>query len=204
MRAERPLLRIGEYLVGRACRRLPRSLREERYREWVAELPAILHDPQIGSAPRRAVRMLGYAADTLRAAALTRVRGRHPLLRRAAFGLLVFSVAVAIWDIRAVVGSPGDPLGYLRLAWAALLVAFPLSLLRSTLRVSTLILSGGTLLGAAVNLWEATRAPADWGNYLAAAFLFLCVPAIWLTVWIVSRQRLAPPLPGNRPSHRWR
>ena len=47
MRGERQLLRIGEYVVGRACRRLPRDIREERYREWAAELPAILHDPQV-------------------------------------------------------------------------------------------------------------------------------------------------------------
>ena len=74
MRGERQLLRLGEYLVGRACQRLPQEAREERYREWAAELPAILHDPQIRLAPRRAARMLGYAADTLRGAAMTPVR----------------------------------------------------------------------------------------------------------------------------------
>jgi F-type H+-transporting ATPase subunit b len=84
MRAERQLLRIGEYLVGRACRRLPRDIREERYQEWAAELPAILHDPQIRLAPRRAVRMLAYAADTARGAPLTRARARHQTLRMTA------------------------------------------------------------------------------------------------------------------------
>jgi F-type H+-transporting ATPase subunit b len=77
MRAERQLLSIGEHLVSRACRRLPEDAREERYREWVAELPAILHDPQIRFAPRRAVRMLAYAADTARGAALTPARARR-------------------------------------------------------------------------------------------------------------------------------
>ena len=71
MRGERRLLRLGEYLVGRACQRLPPEVREERYREWAAELPAILHDPQVRPAPWRAVRMLGYAADTLRGTAMT-------------------------------------------------------------------------------------------------------------------------------------
>jgi hypothetical protein len=52
MRGERLLLRTGEYLVGRACQRLPPDIREERYREWSAELPAILHDPQVRPAPR--------------------------------------------------------------------------------------------------------------------------------------------------------
>jgi hypothetical protein len=47
MRVEYALLRTGEYLVRRACRRLPPDIRDDRYREWTAELPAILHDPQI-------------------------------------------------------------------------------------------------------------------------------------------------------------
>ena len=74
MRAEPALLRIGEYLVRRACHRLPPETRGERYREWAAELPAILHDREIRLAPYRAVRMLGYAADTLRGTA--RASGR--------------------------------------------------------------------------------------------------------------------------------
>jgi hypothetical protein len=47
MRGKGGLLRLGEYLVGRACRGLPAEERDERYREWTAELPAILHDPGI-------------------------------------------------------------------------------------------------------------------------------------------------------------
>jgi F-type H+-transporting ATPase subunit b len=81
MRGERQLLRIGEYLVGRACQRLPQDIREERYREWAAELPAILHDPRIRLAPRRAVRMLAYAADTVRGATLTPARTRRRIPR---------------------------------------------------------------------------------------------------------------------------
>jgi hypothetical protein len=65
MRGERRLLRLGEYLVRQACQRLPQEIREEHYREWAAELPAILHDPQVRPAPWRTVRMLVYAADTL-------------------------------------------------------------------------------------------------------------------------------------------
>ena len=51
MRGERQLLRLGEYLLRRACQRLPRGIRQERYREWAAELPAILQDPQIRHSP---------------------------------------------------------------------------------------------------------------------------------------------------------
>jgi hypothetical protein len=74
-------LSAGEYLVARACRRLPAEIREERYREWVAELPVILHDRDAGPAPRRVVRMLAFAADTLRgttlAAGAYRYQGAH-------------------------------------------------------------------------------------------------------------------------------
>jgi DivIVA domain-containing protein len=70
MRGERRLLRIGEYLIARACRHLPAEARDERYREWVAELPAILRDPGVRPAARRAARMLRYAAGTIRGTAL--------------------------------------------------------------------------------------------------------------------------------------
>lgn len=71
MRGERRLLRIGEYLIARACRHLPAEARDERYREWVAELPAILRDPGVRLAARRAARMLRYASGTIRGTALT-------------------------------------------------------------------------------------------------------------------------------------
>ena len=70
MRGERYALRAGEYLVWMACRRLPARIRQERYQEWLAELPAILRDPSAGPAPLRVVRMLAFAADTLRGTAL--------------------------------------------------------------------------------------------------------------------------------------
>ena len=71
MRGERRLLRIGEYLIARACRTCPAEARDERYREWVAELPAILRDPDVRPAARRAARMLRYASGTIRGTALT-------------------------------------------------------------------------------------------------------------------------------------
>jgi hypothetical protein len=70
MRAERTALRAGETLISLACRRLPAGIRPERYQEWAAELPVILHDPGAGPAPVRMVRMLAFAADTLRGTAL--------------------------------------------------------------------------------------------------------------------------------------
>lgn len=81
MRGERWLLRAGEFMVGRAARHLPAAAREERCREWAAELPVILGDPEIKPAAARAARMLWFAADTVRGAALgpgpARHRGAH-------------------------------------------------------------------------------------------------------------------------------
>ena len=110
MRWERPLLRAGEYLIGRSCRRLPGQIRDERYREWTGELPAILNDPDTRSAVRRAVRMLGYAADTVRGTALARGRARRrPMARRAAgIGLhIIPEVAAAAFLIWVTVTAPG-------------------------------------------------------------------------------------------------
>src|SRR6516162_660411 len=122
MRGERQLLRLGEYLVGLACQQLPQDIREERYEEWAAELPAILHDPQIGLAPRRAMRMLAYAADTLRGTALA--PGRIPRMFAALDRLLpVAGLGVVALEVWAIVQAPGDGLNYLRLAWSLFFVA---------------------------------------------------------------------------------
>jgi hypothetical protein len=108
MRSERWLLRLGEYLVGRACRRLPGKVRAARYREWTAELPAILHDPHIRFGWHRAARMLRYAAGTSwGAAALAPAAARRlknlvtasiaVQLACLAFGLWVAVKAAAYW-----------------------------------------------------------------------------------------------------------
>jgi hypothetical protein len=197
MRGERQLLRLGEYLVRRACQRLPRDTREEQYREWAAELPAILHDPQVRPAPRRAVRMLAYAADTLRGAALTpgrtggripRVSGPLDLLFLAA---AVVGVAFATWP---VVQAPGDGLNYLRLAWGLLLVAALISKrVRSAARVTTLLAVASTLALVAVFLWGAAQAPGDWVNYVLAAWLLLLLLVLLLAWWL----RIAMPARGR-------
>jgi hypothetical protein len=58
--------RLAEHLIRRACRRLPGDTRDDRYREWAAELPAILHDPDIRFRLHRSARALLYAADHTR------------------------------------------------------------------------------------------------------------------------------------------
>ena len=181
MRGEAALLRLGEYLVGRACRRLPRGIRDERYREWVAELPAILHDREIRFALYRAVRMLGYAADTLRGAVLTTGRSRPraavpPLLLRVLFSAALVSAVWAIWNTAQ---APGRGVNYLQAAWSLMLVAWSVSeYLRSTARTTELIWISGNLVGVAVFSWDTVQAPGDWVNYVFV-FLLLFLVLAW-------------------------
>jgi hypothetical protein len=97
------VLRTGEYLVGRASRYLPPGVREERHQEWAAELPVILDDPAVRPAARRAARMLWFAADTLRGAAVARHvnrdaagKARDPLTRQRLVDLLILPVLVGL------------------------------------------------------------------------------------------------------------
>jgi len=59
-------LRLGEFLVRRAVRRLPEEIRDEWFWRFAGELPAILEDPAVRSAFRRQARMLWCAADSIR------------------------------------------------------------------------------------------------------------------------------------------
>ncbi|MDC2960451.1 hypothetical protein PO587_39120 [Streptomyces gilvifuscus] len=55
----------AEYLLRRACRRLPEEQAEERFAEWSAELPAIVGDPDL-SGLRAACRAVAFALGQIR------------------------------------------------------------------------------------------------------------------------------------------
>lgn len=110
MRGERRLLRIGEYLIARACRYLPAEARDERYREWVAELPVILRDPGVRPAARRAVRMLGYASGTIRGTALAPGSARRVMARTAGAAAPVL-VTVLVAYLRGWTKTPQEWIG---------------------------------------------------------------------------------------------
>jgi hypothetical protein len=82
------ILRLGECLVRFACQLLPEPARSDRYREWTAELPCILNDPDIPLAGIRAARMLLFAIDHSRGAGFHRIlaaaqlRGRSTISSR--------------------------------------------------------------------------------------------------------------------------
>jgi Phospholipase_D-nuclease N-terminal len=64
----RPAQRIAERLIRSACSRLPADARAERFREWTAELPAILDDESIRPSWRRDLRALAFCVGISRAA----------------------------------------------------------------------------------------------------------------------------------------
>jgi hypothetical protein len=64
---------IAERVIRGSCRRLPAGTRDERYREWAAEIPAILDDAGTRPAVLRAVRAVVYALGVWKCA-------HHPLL----------------------------------------------------------------------------------------------------------------------------
>ncbi len=66
--ARRLAERLAGWLIGRACRHLPAAAREERGREWTAELPAILADPDVRPVLLRSARALRFAVGTIRTA----------------------------------------------------------------------------------------------------------------------------------------
>jgi hypothetical protein len=99
-----PAQRIAEHLIRRACRRLPADLRDERYREWAAELPAIIGDPGIRFAFLRSARALRYAAGVARTTRhLPRAAGapawgeRQPAIFPRPDGIIPAIAAVASW-----------------------------------------------------------------------------------------------------------
>jgi Phospholipase_D-nuclease N-terminal len=97
--------RAAEHLIARACQRLPGEAGDERYREWAAELPAILDDPDLRSGLLRSARALRYAAGVSRCTRsphLSARRARRPaqsgagaLLLRVLAGLGIYLVVAA-------------------------------------------------------------------------------------------------------------
>jgi hypothetical protein len=195
MRGGRRLLRLGEYLIGRACRDLPRGIRDERYQEWVAELPAILDDPGTRFAPRRAARMLRYAAGTFRG---TLAPGSHERRRMDQWttllgALIIVGLGNAADDAWGIAQAPGQWVKYLELAWGLLQVALFAGLFARAGRRSILLLgAGGLAAGAVVSIWVVLHAPGDWMSYFGLAF-FAPAPigALCLLMWMRRHPRRA-------------
>jgi hypothetical protein len=113
--------RLADDMIRRACRRLPGEAGDERYREWAAELPAILSDPDIGPRVRRRARALGYAAGVSRCARRLGRAGGQPRpgaslhaqpgfpVRRVVVGVLIDVAVVAVFITLGTAFQPPRP-----------------------------------------------------------------------------------------------
>ena len=86
--------RLARWFIARACSRLPGGTRGDRYREWTAELHAIVRDPLVPSRASRDLRGLWYAADQNRGA---RHLGQVP-------GPALRARAQELWQVRTPSG----------------------------------------------------------------------------------------------------
>jgi hypothetical protein len=212
---ERWALGAGERLVAWACRRLPAGIREERYREWAAELPVILHDRDAGPAPLRVVRMLAFAADTLRGTTLGagayRYQGAH---RRGdfennhalAFSLLVLLVMLPAqlafqgWIVYQLIFGPSLIFNANLTAWCLVW------LIRARIRRSGSAEAGWWLAGISVQgaglLIRAVASQCGWGHPLLFAIVSYCgcaIPVAGLGVAVVLYVRSPPSFQRTGP-----
>ena len=216
MRGERHALRAGEYLVSRACRRLPARTREERYQEWLAELPVILHDREAGPAALRVVRMLAFAADTLRGTTLApdAYRGAHrgahhggtvKTIRWLAVGLLLLSALLgALLALLALLAYEGY-IVYQLIAGASLIFSATLVLVHLASFAASRIprwdiattswYSIGKVAAGAGLLVRAIASQSGWGHPLLFAIISYCgyaISAACLGVAVVLLMRSLP------------
>lgn len=107
-----PAQRIAEHLIRRACRHLSGDTRDERYREWTAELPAILHDHDIRAPILRSAHTLSYAVGIFRST--RHLRGsadiypgdtRQPAIFPRPDGVFPAIAAVALWFTLLALGT---------------------------------------------------------------------------------------------------
>jgi Phospholipase_D-nuclease N-terminal len=195
----RPVQRVAERLISAACRRLPADVRAERFREWTAELPAILDDESIGPSWLRGLRALAFCVGISRAtrqlsrsalAGSRRIRNSQwrsgaPRTRpndmavRLAVGLVVFVVVVA--GIITVLTTYPDPRGWPFLLLVALGIGFDVFCLADIARASEV------------------RYLSKW------AWALICLAQtpgggiVYLCVGRADRARSAPPGPAQRP-----
>lgn len=104
-RGDRPAAqRITEFLIRRACRRLPADAADDRYREWVAEARAIFDDRVTRPEALRLASALRYAVGIVRCAHHPQLAGQPgqtgqagSVARRLAVGLAIYLAVVGLF-----------------------------------------------------------------------------------------------------------
>ena len=98
---------------------------------------------------------------------------------------------MAAWGVWDTVRAPGQWVNYAQVAWSLFLVAWPVrQSVRSTVRMTGLIVISGSQAGVVFCIGNAVQAPGDWVNYLLAAWQFL--------VFLVLLGLVAPHTTGPR------
>jgi hypothetical protein len=98
--------RMAERLIRRSCRRLRAEDRDERYREWAAEVPAILEDRDTRPAILRSARAISYALGVWRCTHHPQLAaGRHGgSARRAAIVRVTRGVGIYLGVVGLFIG----------------------------------------------------------------------------------------------------
>jgi hypothetical protein len=102
--------RLAEYLIRRACRRLPVESRDDRYREWTAELHAILHDPGTRRSLRAIAYAVGHTSSTRRLARAVGQRGQrfHVSVDRLTPAAIMVSATGTATGVAILIWSPAQ------------------------------------------------------------------------------------------------
>jgi hypothetical protein len=191
-----PVQRIAERLIRASGRRLPADERAEHYREWSAELPAILDDTGVRLPLLRAVRALRYAAGAFKTTRyLRRAGGAAPRPRTPGWRDGAIPVRPAAPGLRLAIGV---------IVWLAAVFAVVL-LLRAFSQPPGWPLAAGLALAAGFEAFCLVDiARASQVRYLPKwAWALICLaqtPAggiFYLCVGRAGRARSAPPSPAR-------
>lgn len=143
--------RIAAHIIRSASRRINEDIRDERYREWMAELPAIRDDPDVRSDFARSLRTLSYASGLLRSA-----RRMNPGRDRAKAASRADRPSWAFRSTRRPVTGPRLPPGVLPgiagfIAWFCLVVVVRSHPLTGSWNLVYVAISAADALFVAVN-----------------------------------------------------
>ena len=162
------VLACGDWLIRRACRRLPESARE-RELEWLGELPVILADTAVRFAWLRVLRLLLYVGGAVTVA--------HRMPKAANGGRMRATVEVAR---RSRTGSAGITIE-IRVAGGRFSVCASISataasggaiMVSATDLLATI--AGMTVPGSAADVWAYVGPSIGLGVVAVALYRYLC------------------------------
>jgi len=156
--------RLASTLITRACRRLPDGAREDRLREWEAELGAILDDPGIRSPARRHAKAVLFAIGQRRTVRyLTRPTGARRLRAVTIRAAVAAAAAAIVLAAAAVALSPAADHAEYESSPAVAAEVYLALLATIAGLVCTALVAGLGLVGITRCLWNRQRRTAGTG-----------------------------------------